>query len=730
MARNDEFGKHGKHVNVPSDPMGSNGVGGVDQGKTQGMPYAQPGARPAGQPNGQPTPAGRQPYGQQAPYGREPYGRQAPAGQQNVGGYGYGAPGQAGYPPAGAPQPQGFAGSQEGYFSSIGQDPKRGRRHHHHRGRRVLAVVLIVIVALLCAGGATAYALYSDAQAIKTDAASVTAQSSSLKDQLLSGDTQGAHNSAAAIASSAEDMHVRTQGFAWNVASALPVYGSDVQAVRTLCASFDDLATNGLLPMTASLEGASLSNLVATDGSIDVNTLSTLLNSLQSIAPVVDRASTDINSVHANHISQINEPLQKAQDLITSMNQVVSVSSELSTTLPAMLGANGKTKTYLIVAQNNAEIHATGGLAGSMGALIVTDGKMKVGDFYTPYELKNYKDGKYAAPEITDEEKQLFGTRLITERVDVGYTPDFTRESQLLSAIWEGNKKGTVDGVIAIDPIFLQDMLSVVGGFTAVDGTAIDGSNAATVLLHDVYWNIPVSQQDAYFASVAAQAADQIFSNVGSADVAALGDVLKESASNGNLLMWMADPDQEQLMEKLGVAGNLKQDPTAPELGVYVDDDSGAKLSWYLSEDTQVGDAVKNADGTTSYQVTTTYKNNLTEDQAKSLPSYVDNHNGIARESGDMVLFLYLIAPAGGTITIDNESGYFDSSMYPPYSGVISQAGMAEASYEGLDTWYCATQVAPGEMTSITYTVTVSSQATQPLSVRKTPTLQQIAGWN
>ena len=726
MARNDEFGKHGKHVNVPSDPMGTNGVGGVDQGKTQGMPYAQPGARPAGQPNGQPVPAGRQPYGQQAPYGREPYGRQAPSGQQSAGGYGYGAPGPAGY----APQPQGFAGSQEGYFSSLGQDPKRGRKHHHHRGRRVLAIVLIVIVALLCAGGATAYALYSDAQAIKTDAASVTAQSSSLTDQLLSGDTQGAHNSAAAIASSAEDMHARTQGFAWNVASVLPVYGSDVQAVRTLCASFDDLATNGLLPMTASLEGASLSNLVASDGSIDVNTLSTLLDSLQSIAPVVDRASTDINSVHADHISQINEPLQKAQDLITSMNQVVSVSSELSTTLPAMLGANGETKTYLIVAQNNAEIHATGGLAGSMGSLTVTDGKMKVGDFYTPYELKNYKDGKYAAPEITDEEKQLFGTRLITERVDVGYTPDFTRASQLLSAMWEGNKKGSVDGVIAIDPIFLQDMLSVVGGFTAADGTAIDGSNAATVLLHDVYWNIPVSQQDAYFASVAAQAADQIFSNVGSADIKALGNVLKESAANGNLLMWMSDPDQEELMEKLGVAGNLKQDPTAPELGVYVDDDSGAKLSWYLSEDTQVGDAVKNADGTTSYQVTTTYKNNLTEDQAKSLPSYVDNHNGIARESGDMVLFLYLIAPAGGTITIDNESGYFDSSMYPPYSGVISQAGMAQASYEGLDTWYCATQVAPGETTSITYTVTVSSQATQPLSVRETPTLQQIAGWN
>ena len=735
MARNDEYGKHGRHVNVPGDPMGTNGVGGMGQGQQRGGVAGGPyGQSSSDQPTGrvgrqQPVGGGQQPYGQQAPYGGQTRTQQGPYGRQGSTGPGYVASDNAGYPPAGSSYPQGFGGSQEDYFSSLGKE-SHGGRNKRHKGRRVLLAVLVVLAVLIGVGGASAYALYSDAQAVKSDAATVTAQSSSLKDQLLTGDTQGAHNSAAAIASSASDMHNRTSGWAWALASLAPVYGNDVQAVRTLCASFDDLAANGLVPMTASLEGASLSNLVASDGSIDVNTLTTLLDSLQSIAPVVDRATNDINSVHADHVAQINEPLQKAQDLLSSMNQVVAMSSELSGTLPSMLGANGQTKTYLIVAQNNAEIHATGGLAGSMGSLTVTDGKMKVGDFYTPYELKNYKDGKYPAPEITDEEKQLFGTRLITERVDVGYTPDFTRSSELLSAIWKGNKKGSVDGVIAIDPIFLQDMLSVVGGFKAEDGTTIDGTNAATVLLHDVYWNIPVAKQDAYFAAVAAQAADQVFSHVGSADVGALGDTLKRSAQNGNLLVWMADPDQEQLMEKMGVAGNLKQDPSTPELGVYVNDDSGAKLSWYLSEDTQVGEGSKNPDGTTSYQVTTTYTNHLTEDQAKKLPSYVDNHNGVAREEGDMVLFLYLVAPAGGSITINNESGYFDSSMYPPYSGVISQAGMDQASYEGLETWYCASQVAPGESTSFTYTVTVPSEAAQPLSVRETPTLQHIAGWN
>ncbi|MDB1161905.1 DUF4012 domain-containing protein [Bifidobacterium catenulatum] len=43
------------------------------------------------------------------------------------------------------------------------------------------------------------------------------------------------------------------------------------------------------------------------------------------------------------------------------------------------------------------------------------------------------------------------------------------------------------DGVIAIDPLFLQNMLAVTGGVTMPDGSVLDGTNTAQMLLNIVY---------------------------------------------------------------------------------------------------------------------------------------------------------------------------------------------------------------------------------------------------
>ena len=61
-----------------------------------------------------------------------------------------------------------------------------------------------------------------------------------------------------------------------------------------------------------------------------------------------------------------------------------------------------------------------------------------------------------------------------------------------------------VDGVIAIDPLFLQNMLAVTGGVAMPDGSTLDGANTAQTLLHDVYARMAPQETDEYFA-VAAQ---------------------------------------------------------------------------------------------------------------------------------------------------------------------------------------------------------------------------------
>lgn len=601
---------------------------------------------------------------------------------------------------------------------------KRGGKKHHVVGKVILILLLVIV-----ASGAY---LAVSAQQLLGQYDEVKQEASTLKDQLVAGDSAGAQQTAESIAQTAQDMHATTSNPIWVVASHVPYVGDDIYAARVLCTSFDDLANNALVPVVESMQGISLDSLIGDNATINVDGVMQVLNAADSVSSVVESNNDAIQGIGETHIDKVTEKVDKAKSLMDRITRVTSAADELSTMMPAMLGADGAPATYLIMAKNNSELNAGGGLNGSVGLMTVSNGQISIGDFSSPADLKNYDEGGYAAPAITDEEKQLFGIRIVYEPRDVCYTPDFSRAGENLATIWAGNGLGSVDGVIALDPIFLQDMLALTGGFTLSDGSTVDGTNAATALLHDVYWNITdPTLQDEYFRAVAAASAQQIFSNIGNANMKDLITTVGDDIDAGNVSVWFADDSQEQLAIELGWAGTLSQDATRPELGVYASDNSTSKLSWYLSIDTQVGEAATNADGTKSYSCMTTFTNNLTTDEESSLPEYVQSHNALRRSSGDMDVYLYLVAPAGGSITDVSWTGDFSTESFQGtlYSPNVTVEGMAEASYQGLDVWYGQSFIGPQQTTTITYTVTVPADAEYDLSVRTTPTTQTVAGW-
>ena len=58
--------------------------------------------------------------------------------------------------------------------------------------------------------------------------------------------------------------------------------------------------------------------------------------------------------------------------------------------------------------------------------------------------------------ELTAEERMLFTDKLGTDIRDVNFTPDFPRAGEIVRAMWAKQYGVQVDGVIAIDPLFLQ----------------------------------------------------------------------------------------------------------------------------------------------------------------------------------------------------------------------------------------------------------------------------------
>ena len=162
---------------------------------------------------------------------------------------------------------------------------------------------------------------------------------------------------------------------------------------------------------------------------------------------------------------------------------------------------------------------------------------------------------------------------------------------------------------------------------------------------------------------------------------------------------------------------------TEPVAGIYFGAASGAKSFWYLDAGTQVSEGRKNADGSTSYDVTVTFSNTLSDAAASDMSWYITGEAAIKRSVSDMHLDVYLYAPAGGSISNMQTDGYFFDSGYfgGEWYTTPGPDPMTKASYNGNEVWYGITGINGGESTTISYTVTTSPKAEASLQIDMTP---------
>ena len=577
------------------------------------------------------------------------------------------------------------------------------------RGKKVGLVIGIVLAVLLVVGGTCGVLMYRSAMSVKAQAQEIMDQVDPLKEALKSGDATALDSSVGTVQENMASINAEVHGPLWTLASFLPVVGEDVQSVRSLGEAGQALVDEVLVPIANDVSGTGVSGLFK-DGVVNVGLVQTISETVSSSLPTIESSLDTIASLPEAHIPQLAEVLDRVQGPAEQAQGLVGQAKPFLDLLPQMLGADGQTRTYIVIAQNNSELRSTGGLPGAWGTVSVTDGAISMGEFRSIL----HADGLQV--EATDEERAATMTNVDTDPAQVNCIPDFSRVGKLAKDYWAQAGYGDVDGVIAVDPVFLQRLLALTGGVTAPDGTVVDGSNAAQEILSGTYWKYgdDPNAQDAYFASVAGLAFGQIMGNLGNADITDLIDVIGQSGADGRLLAWMANEEEQALMEAIGVSGALETDPSEPVLGIYLNDDTYSKISWYASCYTTVGEGVKNADGTTTYDVTTTLLNTITPEEAATAPKYIYGGNEEKRDNSDMLNYVYFVAPAGGTITNLTETN----------GAVFDGYGFAETTLNGLQFFRTRTHLRSGESAVFTYQVTVSSEATEPLSVRTTPLAQ------
>ncbi len=606
------------------------------------------------------------------------------------------------------------------YQDQVQDDEQGGEqlvRHKHkkkkHTGRNVAIVVAVIVLVLGVLGGVEAFAIYRSAKTVKGEAAAIMAQASAFTDAVKKGDSAALSNSVETIRAKTNTINKEVNTTAWNIAAAAPVYGQDVKSVQKLAATASNLVEEALVPVADGLSGLKLSELLQ-DGAINVSILEKLIDALDEATPVIQTSIETINGLPEAHISQLKSILDKVKDPLNEANDTLTAAQPILKVLPQMLGTNGQTRNYLVVAQNNAEIRATGGFPGATGIISVTDGRITMGDFQAITKLA----GDDYAEDLDPKEAAMFShDNAVTPQI-ITCNPDFPVSAKHIAHLWYQRMGTMPDGVVALDPVVLQNLLSLVGSVTASDGEVVDGTNAAAILLNGTYkkFGNDGTAQDEYFSQVAGLVFKQVMGNLGDAGLEKLTGVLESAAKENRLLAWMQDADEQNAVVKFNLAGDIAEDETTPELGVYINDNTWAKMTWYMSVNTTLSDPVLSADGTKTYTATTVIRNNITEDEAASVPSYITGYNPALTGLGNMIEEVMLYAPAGGSISdISCDLGN----------------GFVQGSYSTLQTWRTGTQIQiePGHEAVITYTVKTSANATGDLTVRTTPTAQVAAGW-
>lgn len=448
----------------------------------------------------------------------------------------------------------------------------------------------------------------------------------------------------------------RTDGFTWTGLRWLPVVGDDVMGISALSASLDAFGQGGLGPLLTVID--SLDGLSG-DSRIDLEVVDALTEPVGLAYDALERSSNLVEARSSDgFVGVLRERYDDYADFVGELADGLGAAQTAAAVLPEMVGAAGP-RDYLMVFQNNAEIRATGGLAGSWARVHAEDGVLSMKEQGAGTDFPTLDTPVLP---LTDEEKALYGAELGRFFRNPGFTPDFTRSAELFAGFWNKYASIPIDGVIAVDPVAMSYLLRGTGP-VEVDRFTLNSGNAAEALLSQIYevFPRPADQDDAF-----QQAARAIFE----ASTDDLDDPLKfvkglfAASREGRFLVSSFEPDIQAALVGERVAGELSgDDGETPHVDIGLNDATGAKMSYYLRHEATVSATgcsarVQTIEGTLSLRQT------LPASEARDLPDYVTGAGIFGTDPGGQLVVVRLYGPYGGSfvnVTIDGRSVGVDS---------------------------------------------------------------------
>ncbi|MGO4595323.1 DUF4012 domain-containing protein [Leifsonia sp. 2TAF2] len=541
------------------------------------------------------------------------------------------------------------------------------------------------------------------AQRALTDAIPAAEQ---VKTAIGSGDLKAAGRAADALSRKTHQAATLTSDPVWLTAEAVPWIGPNLTAVRTAAAASDEVASHVVEPLVAAGAAVDLRALAIRNGRIDLAPLTAAQPAVAKAGKAFTAARASVATIETGAlISPIAGGVDRLHDVLDRAAPEMDAIGNAVRLLPSMLGADGP-RDYLLAAQNPAELRATGGLIGAVALVHADNGALTL-----QRQSAGTSIGPWSTPvaDVPLNTVGLYGPLVGRYLQDANLTPDFPLAAATASRMWTTMYGGTIDGVVAVDPVVLSGLLKSTGPVTLPSGDRLTSSNAVKLLLSDVYQRYTdPAQQDAFFASAASAVFDRMSS--GDVDAKKLVTALSDAGESRRVLIWSTHDDDQKILGQTTLAGSLPlSDLSTAGIGVYFNDATGAKMDYYLGTSVAAGSAVCRADGKPSTVVRVTLTNKAPADAGTTLPRYVTGGGTYGVRPGNIRTRVAVYGPAGGLLAATQSDG----ENYTTVAGVDRSRPVSLYTVE----------LAPGESRTVTVQFLNDRQTSSDLSVVTTPTL-------
>lgn len=569
----------------------------------------------------------------------------------------------------------------------------------HKKWPWVLLGIFVLLVALGAALGVTGYKFYKQALQVKDHEMAAVETVKQVKDITNTMDPATLQKIIKPMQQHTSAARTIAHGGLWKLAAMVPVYGDDIRAVQGMTEVVDDLASKTLPEVSDTLTTVMSSDLSAGNGQINMQPVLDLKNAVNTANTQVQQQYKKMKNLPTPHIGLVKNAYDQALDQFADIADKLNQGNEMLSIVPKFLGQDGQ-RTYLVLATATSESRSSGGLGGSLGSMTTNNGSFQMGDFYPNTEFEGENSEVY-----TDSDKALFPFSFDIR--DQEADPDFNNVAKNVATIWQQSSHSTnVDGVMAIDPVFIQELVKLNGNVQIPNGPLLTGDNTAQFLLNDIYKDVYTAYQDEYFQYVASNVMDATFKDLSINKLVSIAKLISPMAEGRHVSFVSFHEDENKAFSDMGLTNGIPSDEEKPEFGMYFNQLNASKMDWYLHRNTQITRTSCNQDGSQTYHVTVTLENALSYEDYVNGPTYILGGGDLR---GHIVDKMLLYAPAGGSISNLTVGG--SAQIDDPQQGDLNGNGMI----------YTVANIAYGQNATFDFDMTTSPKAKEDLKLDQTP---------